>query len=99
MKTHTSQKSSPTQTGEHLMEDAEALLSATAHVAEEKVVEARKRLTVAIEKGKEAWDTVSEKAMAGAKATDKVIRENPYRAIGVAVGVGVIIGYLLRRRD
>ncbi len=84
---------------QHLMEDAQALLSATAHVAEEKVVEARKRLTAAIEKGKEAWNSVQEKAIAGAKATDHVIRENPYKSIFVALGVGAVIGYLLRRRN
>ena len=78
---------------------AQALLAATAHVAEEKVIEARKRLTAAIEKGKETWNNVQEKAIAGAKATDQVIRENPYKALGIALGVGAIIGYLLRRRD
>lgn len=81
------------------MEDAQALLTATAHVAEEKVVEARKRLTTAIEQGKQTWAAVQEKAVAGAKATDQVIRENPYKALGVAMGIGVVVGYLLRRRD
>jgi ElaB/YqjD/DUF883 family membrane-anchored ribosome-binding protein len=100
MKTHTTHKTHQTEeVGEHLLEDAQALLSATAHVAEEKVVEARKRLTAAIEKGKETWNNVQEKAIAGAKATDQVIRDNPYQALGVALGVGAIIGYLLRRRD
>jgi ElaB/YqjD/DUF883 family membrane-anchored ribosome-binding protein len=100
MKTHTTHKTHQTEeAGEHLMEDAQALLTATAHVAEEKVVEARKRLTAAIERGKEAWNNVQEKAIAGAKATDQVIRDNPYKALGVALGVGVIVGYLLRRRD
>ena len=100
MKTHTTHKTHQTEeVGEHLMEDAQALLSATAHVAEEKVVEARKRLTAAIEKGKETWSNVQEKAIAGAKATDQVIRDNPYKALGVALGVGAIIGYLIRRRD
>jgi ElaB/YqjD/DUF883 family membrane-anchored ribosome-binding protein len=75
------------------------LLAATTHVAEEKVVEARRRLMAAIEKGKETWNNVQEKAIAGAKATDQVIRDNPYKTLGVALGVGVIIGYLLRRRD
>jgi ElaB/YqjD/DUF883 family membrane-anchored ribosome-binding protein len=100
MKTHTTHRTHQTEeTGEHLMEDAQALLAATAHVAEEKVVEARKRLTSAIEKGKETWNNVQEKAIAGAKATDQVIRDNPYKALGIALGVGAIIGYLLRRRD
>jgi ElaB/YqjD/DUF883 family membrane-anchored ribosome-binding protein len=101
MKTqHITHKAHQTEeAGEHLIEDAQALLTATAHVAEEKVVEARKRLTAAIEKGKETWSMVQEKAIAGAKATDQVIRDNPYKALGIALGVGAIIGYLLRRRD
>jgi ElaB/YqjD/DUF883 family membrane-anchored ribosome-binding protein len=97
MKTH-SHTNKNRETSEHLMEDAQALLAATAHVAEEKVAEARNRLTAAIEKGKEALQNVQEKAIAGAKATDEVIRENPYKAMGVALGVGVIFGYLLARR-
>jgi ElaB/YqjD/DUF883 family membrane-anchored ribosome-binding protein len=101
MKRHNSHGTAVEETAEeqHLMEDAQALLSATAHVAEEKVIEARKRLTAAIEKGKEAWNSVQEKAIAGAKATDQVIRENPYKSIFVALSVGAVIGYLLRRRN
>ena len=85
--------------GEHLLEDAQALLSATAHVAEEKVVEARKRLTAAIARGKEAWIAIQQRAVAGAKATDQVIRDHPYQAIGVALGVGAVIGFLISRRN
>jgi ElaB/YqjD/DUF883 family membrane-anchored ribosome-binding protein len=100
MKTHhTSHKSHQTEAADTLMEDAQELLAATAHVAEEKVIEARKRLTSAIEKGKEAWNAVQEKAVAGAKATDQVIREHPYQSLGVALGVGALIGYLLSRRN
>jgi ElaB/YqjD/DUF883 family membrane-anchored ribosome-binding protein len=100
MKTHTNHRTHQAEeTGEHLLEDAKELLAATAHVAEEKVVEARKRLTTAIEKGKETWNNVQEKAVASAKATDRVIRDNPYKAVVVALGVGALIGYLLRRRS
>jgi ElaB/YqjD/DUF883 family membrane-anchored ribosome-binding protein len=83
---------------EHLLEDAQALLTATAHVAEEKVAEARKRLMAAIEKGREVWEDVQEKAVAGAKATDQVSRDNPYRSLGIALGVGALLGYLISRR-
>jgi ElaB/YqjD/DUF883 family membrane-anchored ribosome-binding protein len=82
----------------NLVEDAQALLVATAHLTEEKVAEARKRLANAVEKGKEAWETVQEKAVAGAKATDEAIHEHPYRAISVAFGIGALIGFLIRRR-
>ena len=98
MKRHTASQEVAEHT-EHLMADAKELLAATGHVAEEKVVEARKRLAAAIERGKEAWSTVQEKAVAGAKATDEVIREHPYQAIGIAFGIGALVGFLLSRRN
>jgi ElaB/YqjD/DUF883 family membrane-anchored ribosome-binding protein len=82
-----------------LAEDARALMAATADVAGEKVSEARKRLSAALERAKEFAGTVRDKAVAGAKATDEAVREHPYQAIGIAVGVGVLIGYLIGRRD
>ena len=84
---------------QHLVEDAQALLSATAHVAEDKVVEARKRLAACLEKGKETWKTVQQKTVAGVKATDQAIREHPYQSVGVALGIGALIGYLFGRRS
>jgi ElaB/YqjD/DUF883 family membrane-anchored ribosome-binding protein len=84
---------------EHLVEDAQELLAATAHVAEEKVVAARRRLAAAVEKGKDAWRAVQESAVSGAKATDRAIREHPYQSMGIALGVGLLLGFLARRRD
>lgn len=82
-----------------LTEDAKALLAATGHLAEEKVVEARQRLSNALEKGKETWERVQDRAVQSAKAADETIREHPYQAIGVAFGVGALLGYLLTRRN
>src|SRR3954469_15849286 len=81
-----------------LAEDARALMSATADVAGDKVGEARKRLAAALENGKEIYGRVRDKAVEGAKATDQAVRENPYQAIGIALGVGAIIGFLVARR-
>ena len=81
-----------------LADDARALMAATADVAGEKVGEARKRLAAALESGKEMYGRVKDKAIEGAKATDTVIRENPYQAIAIGVGVGAILGYLIARR-
>jgi ElaB/YqjD/DUF883 family membrane-anchored ribosome-binding protein len=41
---------------------------------------------------------VEERAMEGARATDRVIREHPYQSIGVAFGIGLLIGVLVTRR-
>ena len=81
-----------------LAEDARALMAATADVAGEKVGEARKRLAAALERGKEIYGRVREKAVEGAKATDQAVHEHPYQAIGIALGVGVILGYIVARR-
>jgi ElaB/YqjD/DUF883 family membrane-anchored ribosome-binding protein len=81
-----------------LAEDARTLMAATADVAGEKVVEARKRLAAALERGKEIYGCVREKAVEGAKAADVAVHEHPYQAIAIGVGVGALIGYLVARR-
>jgi ElaB/YqjD/DUF883 family membrane-anchored ribosome-binding protein len=81
-----------------LAEDARALMAATADVAGEKVGEARKRLAAALESAKHIAANVRDKAVASAKVTDQTIRENPYQAIAIGVGVGALIGYLVARR-
>jgi ElaB/YqjD/DUF883 family membrane-anchored ribosome-binding protein len=81
-----------------LAEDARALMTATADVAGEKVSEARKRLAAALESGKELYGRVREKAVEKAKAVDETVHEHPYQAMGIALGVGALLGYLLARR-
>lgn len=78
--------------------DAEDLLKASAGEVTEKAREARAQLTAALERAKDACQRLEEKAVAGAKATDKVIREHPYQSIGVAFGIGILIGVLVTRR-
>ena len=81
-----------------LAQDAQALMAATADVAGEKVGQARKRLSAALDRAKEIGGSVRDKAVAGAKATDAAVHEHPYQAIAIGVGVGAILGYLLARR-
>ncbi len=81
-----------------LAEDARALMAATADVAGEKVGEARKRLAAALESGKEIYGRVRDRAVETAKVADQTVRENPYQAIAIGVGVGALLGYLLARR-
>jgi len=73
-------------------------MAATADVAGEKVGEARKRLSAALERAREIAGEVRDKAVAGAKVADKAVHEHPYQAIAIGVGVGAIIGYLVAHR-
>jgi ElaB/YqjD/DUF883 family membrane-anchored ribosome-binding protein len=47
---------------------------------------------------KTMWQSASQRATEQAQAADKIVREHPYQTIGLAFGVGVLIGVLLRRR-
>ena len=81
-----------------LAEDARALMAATADVAGEKVADARKRLAAALENAKDIAGRVRDKAVEGVRVADQTVRENPYQAIAIGVGLGAILGYLLARR-
>lgn len=82
-----------------LIEDARALLCATVDVAEEKVVAARKRLSAAMDGAKDTCGRLQESAMESVKGADKAMHEHPYQALGVAFGVGALLGFLLTRRN
>jgi ElaB/YqjD/DUF883 family membrane-anchored ribosome-binding protein len=92
----------PTETTSHdvgtLADDARALMAATADVTGEKVNDARKRLAAALERTKKIYGRVREKAVEGAKAADVAVHEHPYQVIGIAFGVGMLLGYLVSRR-
>ena len=92
-------KNSPSVEFDSLAENASALIAATAHVAEDNVVEARKRLAATLGKGRDAWDYVRDKSVESARLTDDAIRSNPYQAIGVAFGLGALLSFLIARRE
>jgi ElaB/YqjD/DUF883 family membrane-anchored ribosome-binding protein len=37
---------------------------------------------------------VKERAISGAKTTDRAVRKNPYQTIGIVFGVGIVVGLL-----
>jgi ElaB/YqjD/DUF883 family membrane-anchored ribosome-binding protein len=81
-----------------LAEDARALVNATANVAEEKVVEARKRLAAALDSGTHIFKRVKEQAAEGARTVDEAVHQHPYQSIGIALGVGAVLGFLAAHR-
>ena len=81
-----------------VVEDGEEQLNATEGHGSERVKELRARLSAAVDATKEAAQRLEEKTVAAAKATDRCIREHPYETIGVAFGLGLLIGVLATRR-
>ena len=84
-----------------LIADAEELLKATTSQAGEKVTAARQRIEQSLIEGKKALaDTekaLIKKSKEYADVADDYVRENPWSAIGIAAGVGVMLGLLIRR--
>ncbi len=81
--------------------DAEELLKATAGQAGEKAAAVRERIQENLAAAKvrlaAAEDVVVAKTKAAAHATDEYVHENPWRSVGIAAGVGLIIGMLISR--
>ncbi|MCD6338841.1 MAG: DUF883 family protein [Verrucomicrobia bacterium] len=78
--------------------DAEELMKATADMAGEKAAEVKSRLTSIAENAKTACQRLEEQASVHVENADKVIRSHPYESVGIAFGVGVLLGVLLGRK-
>jgi ElaB/YqjD/DUF883 family membrane-anchored ribosome-binding protein len=93
-----------------LAKDVQELLKATASVVGDKAAEARVRveesLKVAQDKLSVAHENVKAKGQQAFSAADGYVRDNPWNAVGIAAGVGFVLGigfsagaFLRSRRD
>jgi ElaB/YqjD/DUF883 family membrane-anchored ribosome-binding protein len=77
-----------------LVQDAEELVKAAGgNVAAKSKME----LISALDRVKASCKRVEAQAVVGAKRTDQLIRENPYQSIGIAFGLGLLLGVLVNR--
>ncbi|HWL61559.1 MAG TPA: DUF883 family protein [Steroidobacteraceae bacterium] len=85
-----------------VVDDAEALLSATASQAGEKVQEVRARTKESLTAARARLSSIEKSAIHRARAavdgSNEYVHENPWIAIGVAAGAGFLAGLLLTRR-
>lgn len=85
-----------------VVSDAEEILRATASVAGDKMGDLRERITERLRDAKErladAEAAVVNKTKAAARATDDYVNENPWQAVGIAAGIGLLIGIIIGRR-
>lgn len=92
----------PEQLIEHisrLMAEAEAMIAGpvSEQAATTKLADIKERLQEARERLEDVYGRARRNVIAGAKYTDEAIREHPYYAVGVALGVGVLLGALIRQ--
>ena len=60
--------------------------------------ESRRELMTALQRLKSRCESLKTHAIAGARATDKVIRRYPYYSLGVALAVGFGLASLFQRK-
>lgn len=98
MNESTMQGNQLTEKFQSVTDDAEHFVKETASGLGDRARDARARLAASLASAKESLGRLNEKAIEGAKATDKVIRDHPYPSIGIAFGVGILIGVLVTRK-
>jgi ElaB/YqjD/DUF883 family membrane-anchored ribosome-binding protein len=85
-----------------VMSDAEALLKATSAQTGEKIQEVRARAEESLRVAKQRLTAAEEEALRRAReiadATEEYVRDNPWQSVGIAAGVGLVVGLLLSRR-
>jgi ElaB/YqjD/DUF883 family membrane-anchored ribosome-binding protein len=86
----------------NIVADADEILRATAGVAGEKMAELRERIGERLSDAKlrlaDAEAIMVDKTRAAARVTDEYVKENPWQAVGVAAGIGFLIGVIASRR-
>lgn len=85
-----------------LVKDAQELFREATHASGEKADEMRARglvlLDTALEKAHEVQAVAVEKGKVAVQTTDEFVHEHPWKAIGFAAGLGLVVGLLISRR-
>jgi ElaB/YqjD/DUF883 family membrane-anchored ribosome-binding protein len=85
-----------------VIRDAENLLRATAAQTGDKVEEIRARAEESVRQAKERLAGIEEEALKHARVlageADQYVRGNPWQAVGIAAGIGLVLGVLMMRR-
>jgi len=84
-----------------LLNDAEELLRLSASLPGEGVDALRSRLRDHVDSARAALDDAQASAQgryrAGVDCTEKYVKDNPWQALGIAAGVGLLAGLLISR--
>ncbi|MBU6491462.1 MAG: DUF883 domain-containing protein [Burkholderiales bacterium] len=85
-----------------VLADAEDLLKQATNATGERATELRENamalLKQAKEKASDVQVVVVEKSKQAARATDDYVHDHPWQAVGIAAGVGLLLGLLINRK-
>jgi len=78
--------------------DAEELLKATAGQSGERIEKVRARAEESVRVAREGLQAAGEDVRDAARELNGRVHDNPWTAVGIAAGVGVIAGLILARK-
>jgi ElaB/YqjD/DUF883 family membrane-anchored ribosome-binding protein len=85
-----------------LMRDAQELFREASQATGQKAEELRSKglvmLDAAMERAQEVQAVAMEKGKEAAQATDEFVQANPWKAVAISAGLGLLAGLLLSRR-
>jgi ElaB protein len=80
-----------------LLREAESVLADTGAAGGEKIEALRERLRGALAEGRNAVDRLRELARREAGEIDAQVRSHPYESVGIAIGLGALLGFACSR--
>jgi ElaB/YqjD/DUF883 family membrane-anchored ribosome-binding protein len=85
-----------------VLADAEDLLRAAASATGERAAELREKAQSTLKRASERIGDMQDSVLANSKAaarfTDDFVHDSPWRAVGIAAGVGFLLGLMVNRR-
>jgi ElaB/YqjD/DUF883 family membrane-anchored ribosome-binding protein len=85
-----------------VISDAEELLRMTADQAGESMAGVRERMQARLNQATAELHRLQDLTVAQVKAaghaTDEFVHENPWKSVGIAAGIGLVVGLLISRR-
>ncbi len=85
-----------------ILTNAEELFDEKSEAGAEELKKLKTRLSSRMEKAKHQFDALQEETVAGAKQvikqTDELVHDNPYKAVGVAGVIGLLLGVLISKK-
>jgi ElaB/YqjD/DUF883 family membrane-anchored ribosome-binding protein len=85
-----------------VVRDVEVLMQASADYGGEKTADARARIRESLDAAKRRLHEAEQSAVRHGEdalhATEDYTRKNPWQALGIAAGIGLVVGVLVARR-
>lgn len=87
---------------QNFVTDLESLINSATSLTGDELSKAREKLGERVAEAKDSLQTMGSDAVSRArdtaKATDEYVHEQPWKSMGVSVGVGFLLGMLVARR-